>query len=581
MGAESHEVTYGYANEEEAERYRFEQEALYKRYEGAPEWVTEQFGFPATFPTGSPPVTAGRDPLAYVAAYHHHAIDLLGTVLDLSTAEGPILIAGCGSGGAITAFRSRLPRLHRLIGIELLPFLVDAANRRHGSAAEVLAADLFRLQDVVEAGSLAVVYDTVVLPRPLEDNQYFRRGVHQMARALRPDGLLLADITTHPIYCPMEQAVRRMETLGFKLLAQCEMNAAILGAIEASEAHFKACVDGADAAAAAFLALHEAENKFARRSMKQKYVRSIVVFRWGGPRPEAAGATPAAAEEAEGRYDEGVVAWYEQYELEGRPIPDWMRQLSYPCLPPPGMPPEPPVGENAHFYLDAFYHRIMALAATVLDLPAFEGPCLFTGSGLGGMVPLLRQHMPALRRLAAGDIVPFFLRIAQSRGLDKLAELCVLDVLKLEEQFAPGSFQMVIDDAIVSHMRNDGGATAHLFRPAVQQVWDVLGPGGYFLPNGSLKLSTQQTSAAVVRDIEAVGFRLLATEDLTADCLAACDLMEAHVLGTASRPGCLSDEDRGLYPELVDDVTDSFTEYYRYTMSQGTKGLAHWVFQKV
>lgn len=38
-----------------------------------------------------------------------------------------------------------------------------------------------------------------------------------------------------------------------------------------------------------------------------------------------------------------------------------------------------PVGENAHFYLDAFYHRIMALAATVLDLPAFEGPCLFTG----------------------------------------------------------------------------------------------------------------------------------------------------------------------------------------------------------
>lgn len=60
---------------------------------------------------------------------------------------------------------------------------MPAANRRHGSAAEVLAADLFRLQDVVEAGSLAVVYDTVVLPRPLEDNQYFRRG----RRGLWPD----------------------------------------------------------------------------------------------------------------------------------------------------------------------------------------------------------------------------------------------------------------------------------------------------------------------------------------------------------------------------------------------------------
>eukprot|EP00668_Euglena_longa_P000759 GGOE01000916.1.p1 GENE.GGOE01000916.1~~GGOE01000916.1.p1 ORF type:complete len:580 (-),score=168.92 GGOE01000916.1:260-1999(-) len=579
MGAAAHEVAYGYADTEEEVRYRFEQEALYKRYDGAPDWVTQQFGFPATPTPNSPPVIVGQNPMAYVEAYHHHALDLLGTALDLAAVEGPVLVAGCGSGDAIVSFRSRMPRLQRLIGIDLLPCLVHTAVQRLGAAAEFLVADLFQLQDVVAAGSLAVVYDTVVLPRPLEDNQFFLRGVSQVARALKPDGLLLADITTHPIFCPMEQAVRRMKALGFELVAHRDMNAVILEAIEASEAHFRSCVrDVSDPTAAAFLEMHEAENKFARRSMKQKYMRSIVVFRLS-----AAAATCPPAPEAveEDRYDEGVVSWYEQYELEGRAIPDWMRQLSYPCLPPPNLPQEPPVGQNAHFYLDAFYHRIMALAATVIDLKGFEGPCLFTGSGLGGMVPILRAHMPMLRRLVAGDIVPFFLRIAQGRGLEREAELCVLDVLKLDEQFPPSSFQMVIDDAIVSHMRNDGGVTSHLFRPAIQQVRKVLGRGGYFLPNGSLKLSTQQTSAAVIRDIEAEGFRLVATENLTQDCLVACDLMEAHVLGTANRPGCLSDEDRRLYPELVDDVTDSFTEYYRYTMSQGTKGLAHWVFQKL
>jgi hypothetical protein len=51
-------------------------------------------------------------------------------------------------------------------------------------------------------------------------------------------------------------------------------------------------------------------------------------------------------------------------------------------------------------------------------------------------------------------------------------------------------------------------------------------------------------------------------------------------LPATSRRGCLSDEDRAKYPELVSDVTDSFTDYYRYSMSAGAKGLAHWVFQR-
>lgn len=57
--------------------------------------------------------------------------------------------------------------------------------------------------------------------------------------------------------------------------------------------------------------------------------------------------------------------WYEQYELDGRPVPDWVRQLSYPCLPPPDMPAAPPVGENAHFYLDCFWTRHRAAMAVL------------------------------------------------------------------------------------------------------------------------------------------------------------------------------------------------------------------------
>ena len=36
-----------------------------------------------------------------------------------------------------------------------------------------------------------------------------------------------------------------------------------------------------------------------------------------------------------------------------------------------------------------------------------------------------------------------------------------------------------------------------------------------------------------------------------------------------------------LYPELVDDVWDAFTQYYTLSMSHGFKALGHWVFQKV
>ena len=33
-------------------------------------------------------------------------------------------------------------------------------------------------------------------------------------------------------------------------------------------------------------------------------------------------------------------------------------------------------------------------------------------------------------------------------------------------------------------------------------------------------------------------------------------------------------------PACPDDVADSFTEYYTFSMGQGFKGLAHWVFRR-
>ena len=573
---------YGYASPEQEERYYHEQEALYAAFAKVPSWVTHQFGFPALPPPGAPGPAAGADPMFYMDAYVRNALALAADAEDLGALEGVALCLGCGLGGALPILKQQMPNA-QVRGLELLPALAGVARARQQGTGDVLEGDVYKLQDVVAAGSVRVLYDTVVLARPLEEHQLVSQGVFQMHRALCEGGLLIADVTHHPLYCPMSDVVQRLSPAGLQLVAQRDMNASIVEAAERSEAHMAGCLsDAARADGASVLEAHAAENTFARRSIKQKYVRSVAVFRKGPPAGAAAGGPAPYSDPAEQeRYGQGVVSWYEQYELEGRAIPDWVRQLSYPCLPPKGMPQAPEVGVNPHFYLDAFYHRVCSLAATVIDLPAFTGPCLFTGSGLGGMVPILRQHMPRLGRLAAGDIVPFFLQIAQSRGLDRQAELLVLDVLALDRLFAAGEFAMVLDDAIVSHMRNDGSCNAHLFRPAVEQVHRLLAPGGYFLPNGSLKYSTMQTSAAVVADVEAVGFRLLAAEDLTGDCLKACDLMEEHVLGSEARRGCLTDEDKEQYPELMDDVRDSFTEYYRYSMSKGTKGLGHWVFQKV
>eukprot|EP00667_Euglena_gracilis_P004315 EG_transcript_4339 len=580
-------LTYGYPSEKEEERYRHQQVANAKPFLAAPAWLTHSNLCPLPLPTDLPRPTAGTEPMAYFDAYYHRSLAVLAAVADPAVVGGAALVLGGGLGGMLPVMRQRLPQLGRLMAVDLLPELVDIARQRYGSVAECVVGDVFRLQDVVAPGSFQLVYSAIGVE---EYRRHTPQAARQIAQALAPGGLCLIAATPHPVYCPASAALPHFARHGLELVTEVAVTDDALAAISEAEAHLATCPSVRGSGLYRTLL-----DTFAhiQRLARQRYVHVLCVFRkveWD-PIPTTVPATSGAEIEApsgegtdqeEGaKYTEEVVEWYEQYELDGRPVPDWVRQLSYPCLPPPDMPAAPPVGENAHFYLDCFYHRILARASTVIDLTAFSGPCLFTGSGLSGMVPILRQRMPALGRLVAGDLVPFFLQIARRRGLDRQAELCVLDVLRLEEQFPPAAFAMVMDDAIVSHMRNDGGPTAHLFRPALRQVHRVLAPGGYFLPNGSLKLQTMQTAESVIADIEAEGFRLLTWEDLTQDCIAACDLMEAHILGSADHPGCLTPEDRQGYPELVSDVRDSFTEYYRTTMTRGVKGLAHWVFQKL
>ena len=566
-------------------------QARCKLFEDAPGWMSHNFTFPALPPSEPQSDVKLQNVMYYEDQFYHHLMALASCCFDLGTHSGPAILLGCGPGGTLPIIKDHMPKLERLVAVDFNPAVLARAQRC--CAADFINADVCQIESHVAPQSMPFVIDDIVLSYPTyadSSNYLFEQGMQQIHTILSTDGYLVASLgyhPKHPRYASLEKVLTRIAEYGFQLVAHKNLNEVIVPAIKLAAEHHNQCLspDVVQAHQTLLKYLNDTNDDIEYQMVKKGFMCSAVVLKKADPATALAHLSTLGLDEAsqqahkEEVYKEDVECWYEQYQLEGRSIPGWMRQLSYPCLPPPGMPAQPDPGVNHHFYLDAFYHRIMALAATAIDLKMFTGPCIFTGCGFGGMVPILRQHMPALDRLVAGDIVPLFIDTAMERKLN--AEFCVLDVLALDRQFEAGSFRMLLDDAIVSHMRNHGGPESHLFKPAVRQVHKLLAPGGYFLPNGSIAVDRNQTSERIIEDIESEGFRLLACEDLTADCVTACDLMEEHMLGSQDRIGCITAEDRELYPELVDDVRDAFTQYYRFSMSHGFKALGHWVFQKV
>lgn len=95
---------------------------------------------------------------------------------------------GAGAGGNLLEFLRAGFAPENLIGIELLDERVDMARRVLPSAVRVEAGDATAL--VIEAGSLDVVYQSVVFSSLLDDD-FQQRLANAMWRWLRPGGAVL------------------------------------------------------------------------------------------------------------------------------------------------------------------------------------------------------------------------------------------------------------------------------------------------------------------------------------------------------------------------------------------------------
>jgi len=229
-------------------------------------------------------------------------------------------------------------------------------------------------------------------------------------------------------------------------------------------------------------------------------------------------------------------------------FPDWYTQLCYPCLPEPGMPQHPEPMKQPFFYIDAFYHRKFVMLANVQVKP-LTGPLIYTGSNLGGWVPLFRAQFPAVESIIGVDMTPWYNDIARARYPD--AEWRQLDLLALHTAFPPAHTDVVIDEVVVDHF------TMHLeyFGPAIEQFQRVLQPDGLLVLSGRIKPKNGWVMETVQQKVEPHGFRLVAFQDLTEESAIATELMIHHVWGTAD--GCtaaISEQEQKQHPDPTADL---------------------------
>eukprot|EP00668_Euglena_longa_P018311 GGOE01022866.1.p2 GENE.GGOE01022866.1~~GGOE01022866.1.p2 ORF type:complete len:324 (+),score=59.51 GGOE01022866.1:123-974(+) len=200
--------------------------------------------------------------------------------------------------------------------------------------------------------------------------------------------------------------------------------------------------------------------------------------------------------------------------------PAW---LTHTTLCPMGLPadlPRPAPGAEPMAFLDAYYHRALAVLSTVTDLTTVVGPALVVGGGLGGALPVLRHRLPALQRLLAIDLLPELVDVMRQR-YGGVAECIVGDVFLLQDVVSPGCCQLVYSDICVEEYNQYITQAAH-------QIAAALIPGGLLLI-GSSPHPVYCPQSSSFPHLTCHGLELVAQVPLTDDVLAAMKPAEDHL----------------------------------------------------
>ncbi len=174
---------------------------------------------------------AAEDGMWWYRALHAHAAAALAPLLEAG--EGPVLDAGCGTGGNLASLRRRWPQA-RLVGLEYDP---GAAARARAKSASPVAAGTVNALPFADASFAGAVSLDVLCHAFVEEAAMLA----ELHRVIRPGGLLVLNLpafrwlhSAHDIRVfnarryTAAGAGRLLEAAGFRLRSAGYWNALLL-----------------------------------------------------------------------------------------------------------------------------------------------------------------------------------------------------------------------------------------------------------------------------------------------------------------------------------------------------------------
>eukprot|EP01062_Namystynia_karyoxenos_P059028 TRINITY_DN5045_c0_g1_i1.p1 TRINITY_DN5045_c0_g1~~TRINITY_DN5045_c0_g1_i1.p1 ORF type:complete len:578 (+),score=142.34 TRINITY_DN5045_c0_g1_i1:80-1735(+) len=501
---------------------------------------------------GSPPPQGGDDPLFYQREFCVRVADAARGALDGAAAPKLALFTGCGLGGFVPVLRDRLPRLGRLLAVDLVPEMLEAARGAFAGSADFVCADIAGLVEGghVAPGSAELVVDEALLshlyrPGKLER---FQQCLQALAAAMAPGGVLVASggVCTQGGEASADSLPDHFAAAGLDLVSVEDLTADCAAACPpALEAMQKALGEGS--------AVLEAV-----RSEGRRYQR------------EAAEGTRRAGiwmcRRRRGAVDPGPIADYYSKALCGADPATAAPWLTFLCdaLLPAGAQPAPP-GESPMWYYQSVYDRLAGLAAPHLPAP-FTGRVLEVGCGRGGGAARLRTELlPAAAEVVGIDLVPGLIAFARAAfaGIGGL-RFAVGDATALQPAVGPASCDLaVVIGVLFAHL------TPAQVSAAVAQLALVVRPGGLLLHCDRCGAAGDKDYLDLLRCGGA--FEEVAVEDVTEDTCAAHGLVAQHMFGGEGRAPAVPREEQERSAGVVDAVRDYHARAHRRHAGEGRR----------